>query len=538
MSYYSIKSSYQCGERDEALKCFPEEIEYRKDRIDELSKLAFLAADFAHPEALRLLFEAGMPPTVTGDHNFTLLHYLAAQKDSGYGRKPAGAVAETTALLLDNNVSVLRKDDDKGMTCYHYAAQNGVADMVETLVDRGAKLNMTDKDGNTAIHIACDHAKHAVYRLELERNGIESSKKKFEEKVNRQKELGMTDEQIAEYVEEWVHEAPDKVQKRCEDALRRVEDYFRTVKAFAEGGVDIDERNRLGESALDLAVESRAKKIAAFLSGTLTGDDDEAAIAAGGMTLHQAAEKDDAEAIKAIVGAGADPNALKDGEKIKFGGCTPLAIAIANFNENAVDALLSCGADPSFRDGDGRAALLFMLVPYVKVYPNEKTMDRIPKMIKSMLIAGFDADQAIDDKGNTLLIAVCKSQHGIMTNNRCIKVEVIKELLKLGCDVNRTNMFGETALMHACAFDFLIMENFQIDLLERGADVSLVDKKGDTALHYAARNENRPGAKALCDMLLEFGADAKAVNNLKKTALDLAVERENESLAKLLIKKM
>ena len=59
-------------------------------------------------------------------------------------------------------------------------------------------------------------------------------------------------------------------------------------------------------------MESDAKKIAAYLSGTLSGDES-ADIAARGMTLHQAAEKGDAEAIKAIAGTGADVNSLKDG---------------------------------------------------------------------------------------------------------------------------------------------------------------------------------------------------------------------------------
>jgi ankyrin repeat protein len=311
-------------------------------------------------------------------------------------------------------------------------------------------------------------------------------------------------------------------------ALQRVDNYFLTVKAFAGGGVDIDEKNEYGRTALDLAIGNDAKKIAAFLSGTL---DNDGGAAAGGMTLHQAAEKDDADAVKAIAGAGADLNALKDAEKHKFGGCTPLAIAVSNLGINAVDALLSCGADPSFKDGDDRVALLFLLYPYSKAGLNKNTADRIPKIIGSVFSAGFKADQTADGEENTLLTAACKSQGGARGN-------VINEMIKRGCDINKANSSGETALMHVCARDFKITENIQIDLLERGADVSAADKNGDTALHYAARNDDKTGAKALCDMLLEFGADANAVNNSKKTALDIAAERENEPLVKLLLGKM
>jgi hypothetical protein len=47
---------------------------------------------------------------------------------------------------------------------------------------------------------------------------------------------------------------------------RKLENYFKTVKAFAAGGVDIEEKNNYDKSALDIAVKSGTKKIAAFLA--------------------------------------------------------------------------------------------------------------------------------------------------------------------------------------------------------------------------------------------------------------------------------
>jgi ankyrin repeat protein len=82
------------------------------------------------------------------------------------------------------------------------------------------------------------------------------------------------------------------------------------------------------------------------------------------------------------------------------------------------------------------------------------------------------------------------------------------------------------------------MENVQLTLLERGVNVAAADQDGNTALHYAAKNRNKNGAKTLCDMLLEFGADASVVNNAGKAALDIATEQDNEPLVKLLLSKM
>jgi ankyrin repeat protein len=445
-------------------------------------ELIFLAADYAHHEALTFLIEAGASPAIADDYGFTPLHYLARQEESRYYPKPRGAVSACTELLLDNNVSYLRKDENEKMTCYHYAARNGMAEMVEALAHRGAKLSLTDKDGNTGIHIACDY----------------------------------------------VNTAPDLA-----------EEYFRVVRAFAEGGVDKDEKNSYDQSALDLAVKNGAKKIAAYLSGDLTEDADASAVAAGGMTLHQAAEKGDAEAIHAIAGAGADLNALKDDAEHRSGGCTALAIACAYLQPRAVEALLANGADPSFKDGKGRTAASFLVSGLqASLHSGVFNENRIPKILGDMLSAGMSIDETVNDDADTLLILACKSSRDKSYNNRSAKGDVIDAALAKGPALNLSNRFGETALMHACARDFDMMENIQTALLERGADVSASDQNGDTALHYAARNDDKNGAKVLCDMLLDFGAAADAVNNAGKTALDIATENGNEPLVKLLLTKM
>jgi ankyrin repeat protein len=509
MELHELKSIYNTGgkTREDALAAYREMVSEKG--IDHCGQdLLFLAADYAHAEALAFLLEAGASFSAVDGYGFTPLHYLARQEESRYHVKPRGAVAASTELLLDNKVSYLRKDENEKMTCYHYAARNGLPEMVEMLAKRGAKLNLTDKDGNTGIHIACDYVKAALNDIEYKKRDAEKS---------------------------------ETAGAKYKAALDLAEAYFRTVKAFAEGGVDIDEKNSYGQSALDIAVKNDAKKIAAYLSGALTGEADEAV--AGGMTLHQAAEKGDAEAINAIAKTGADLNALKDdGEHHSGGytaGYTALAIACAYLQSKAVEALLANGADPSFKDGKGRTALSYLVSGlqaslHSGIF-NEKV---IPKIIKDMAAAGMNINETVNDDADTLLILACKSERGKAYNNHSVKGDIIDTALALKADVKAANRFGETALMHVCARDFDMMENIQIALLEGGADTAATDRNGDTALHYAARNDDKNGAKVLCDMLLEFGAAADAVNNAGKTALDIATETNNEPLVKLLLTKM
>jgi ankyrin repeat protein len=463
---------------------------------------------------------------------------LAVRPKSERWIHPDGDVRKTAELLLDKKVSVLRKDELNNKTCYHHAAENGIYELVEVLAERGAKLNMTDNSGNTGIHIACYYVKKALSKPERKMESLERAKVRYEETLERLKGRDMTDEQIAEYIENNMSETPESLQKEYEAAVALIEGYFRVVKAFVAGGVDIDEKNNSGVSALDNAVESNAKKIAAYLSGA---PEDDNSIAAGGMTLHQATLKGDVEAIKAIVASGADLNAPDGAGK----GYSPLAIAVSRVDVDAVEALLACGADPSFKDNEGRVAIAQLFLESLGNTCNLRlalSEKHFSKIFKDMFSAGLTVNISVNEEEDTMLTLLCKRQprakFSINGANYSLFHVFLDEIMRRNPDINVTNRFGETALMFVCAADFKEMESIQLDLLEQGADVSVSDQKGNTALHYAARNNNNNGAKTLCDMLIEFGADANAVNNNGETALDIATQKDNEPLVKLLLSKM
>jgi ankyrin repeat protein len=72
-----------------------------------------------------------------------------------------------------------------------------------------------------------------------------------------------------------------------------------------------------------------------------------------GTALHSAASARDAASVRALLDAGADPNARQST------GYTPLHSAAHNGDAASVRALLSAGADPSLTTDDGKGARAF-----------------------------------------------------------------------------------------------------------------------------------------------------------------------------------
>ncbi|MDR2768551.1 MAG: ankyrin repeat domain-containing protein, partial [Treponema sp.] len=84
MEFHELKSIYNAcdtGEktREDALAAYRQIV--GEKGIDNCGQdLLILAADYAHPEALAFLLEAGAPASAAGDYGFTPLHYLARQE--------------------------------------------------------------------------------------------------------------------------------------------------------------------------------------------------------------------------------------------------------------------------------------------------------------------------------------------------------------------------------------------------------------------------------------------------------------------------
>ncbi len=107
--------------------------------------------------------------------------------------------------------------------------------------------------------------------------------------------------------------------------------------------------------------------------------------------------------------------------------------------------------------------------------------------------------------------------------------ELLPLLVGRGLDVNRDN-FGYPALVYASRGDKGEHPDWIEALLKYGADVNIQDRKGNTALHMAAR----AGSRTLAEVLLKAGADPTLRNSAKRTPLGEATIKKRRDLEELL----
>lgn len=481
MDFYNIKTLYRDSDTDKILAAYRD---MEPDTVDEIGERTplHLAASLADAAAIKFLLENGAEVNAKNAYGSFPLHDLAGIEDVRNFR-PGGVTEEEVRkcadLLFDAGASAIRKNDD-GTTALCEAARFARYEVIESAIAHGVKLTITDGDGNNPLHIACDWAAHPI-------NYIDRGHSLTEE------------EQLAGYI-------------RC-------------IRALLDAGIDIDEKNDYGKTALDIAIESGIKEITALLSG------DENFIKTGGMTLHQAIEKNDHNAVKSILETDTDLNEIA--ETGDFKGMTPLAVACYFLDLESVELLLAAGANPNFKNDDGKTCLTRLLTegdcqgePYG--WRKEKNICKI--LLKMLSNAGMDINETINDNSDTGLLLSCKKATGTYH----MDYSFASAFISSGCDINRSNLNGETPLMLVSRTEG--MEDLQIMLLEKGADVNAVDKNGNTPLHYAAQNPSANSAKEMAEMLFDFDfKNTDAVNIDGKTALEIATDNDNEPLVKFIL---
>ena len=324
-----------------------------------------------------------------------------------------------------------------------------------------------------------------------------------------------------------------------------------TAKLILESGqIDPEEKDSIGKTAFDVAVENGARKIGALLSGQ-EPETDELAALAGGLDIFHALWHNDMTALDALLRSGGDTQSIcEDKNMTDFKGKSPLGCALTWENFTAAEMLLRSGVDPDFRDSEERTA--FAVWMGNRGHEHEDKEECL-HFLQCLTECGWNPESPADKEGNTALSVACRGA-GYDTG-----IWAVRYLVENGADVNAANMQGQTPAMNLYGGRYwngniprfaALPRSYPYDgrscteqdaetleiLLEAGADINATDKWGNTLLHYIAASSMR-GSKEAAALVMDFGTpDVNAVNNEGLTALDIAAKKNDESLVKFLLK--
>ncbi|WP_341807853.1 ankyrin repeat domain-containing protein [Wolbachia endosymbiont (group E) of Neria commutata] len=197
------------------------------------------------------------------------------------------------------------------------------------------------------------------------------------------------------------------------------------------------------------------------------------------------------EAVDLLLTAGADPS-IKNKE-----GKIPLHYAANSYCHEAVKYLLDADADPNIQDKEGKIPLHYAANSYCH------------EAVKYLLDA--DADPNIQDKED-------KTPLHYAAHVNCS--EAVKYLLDADADPNIQDKEDKTPLHYAAEEN---SEDAIITLLNKGAKVDIQDKEGNTPLHNAARC----GDFNVVELLTEKNPDINLKNKNGDTALHLALNSKD-----------
>lgn len=292
-----------------------------------------VACTFADEDAVRILLERGADVNVKNNDGDTPLCVLAKHN---YCRQEA-TFADIAGLLLSKGARVLRSG--KNTTALIEAVRNRHFLMADALLMSGYRIDTANSNGDNVLHAICQSAGDIAY------------------------DIKRTEERIADFSERWYSERDRREIYENMESLREAEKLcFLTAKRILENGqIDPEDKNNIGKTAFDIAVEEGARRIGALLSGQ-DPETDELSALAGGLNVFQALWYKDMVALDAILHSGVELQTVCEDEKLHdFKGKSPLACALSWDNVKAVEMLLRSGADPNFRDSEERTAFAVWL---------------------------------------------------------------------------------------------------------------------------------------------------------------------------------
>ena len=295
-----------------------------------------------------------------------------------------------------------------------------------------------------------------------------------------------------------VVEVPENTNAKC-ILLHRASFYgqFGVVRLLVEHLADVNIRNANNDTALHFAAKSGSVNIINLLvdkgmSANLTNTHDD-------TPLHVSARCGNLEATKTLIERGAAVNSTN------LYGNTPLMSAAYDGKSEVFYYLTEVGADINIRNIQDDSGLHYA------------ALSGSVEIVKFLL-----------DKGMSVNLTNTHDSTPLHVSAQCGNLEATKTLIERGAAVNSTNVYGNTPLMEA-AYEGKA-EVFRY-LTEVGADINTRNKKEYGTIHYAAVS----GSVEIIKFLLDEGISVNLSNRDNENPLDISARCGNLKSTKILV---
>ncbi|MDA3885346.1 MAG: ankyrin repeat domain-containing protein [Candidatus Delongbacteria bacterium] len=377
-------------------------------------------------------------------------------------------------ILLKTDKNLLEKNIDEYLTPLNYSASNSKTEIAKFLIDNGANINATDKEGSIPIHNSAAKGNYELTKYLIEK-GTD---------INYKDLNGVTPLYFA-----------------------FVSGNFQLIKYMIDKGADYTNFSSSGITPLHFATSNGNSQILKYL--IKKGLDVNVKSAAGQTPIVWAVARNNVEAIKLLKENNADINYVDEHKQ------NLLFIAASRKAKESFELLLSYGLDINSKDKYNQTPLTNA------VYSGKE-------MVEFLLEKGAEPAPIECMNGNICKIEGRTPLHNAISSN---DVEVVKLLIKYKAPVNIQDEEGITPLILAIRNG---SEEIVKVLLKNGADVNLKENVlGQTPLHIAASK----GYQDIVELLLENGSEVNSGDNQGQNALYLATFHKNKNVVKSLLQK-
>ncbi|XP_048244137.1 uncharacterized protein LOC125376220 [Haliotis rufescens] len=419
-------------------------------------------------ETYQLFLDKGADVQIKNNEGQTVLQLAA--------RANCKKCVEMLLLMFDIN-----DQDEAGNTALHYLHHQGLhfkrisgGDCHKTfqlLLDKGADVQIKNKEGKTVLHGAAETHCHKCVEMLLPMFDI-----------NLQDEGGNT-------VLHNLHCQKSYFFERSECVCHK------TCQLFLDKGADVKIKNKKGQTVLHLAAETLCNKCVKILLPMFDiNDRDEA----GNTALHYLTHCE-----------------IPFNERSNF-------VCFETYQ-----LFLDKGADVKIKNKEGQTVL-------------HLAAEANCKHIVEMLLPMFDINDQ-DEAGNTALHYLhCQDSH--FNRRECLHCEIYLLFLDKGADVKIKNKEGQTVLHLAAEANC----KRSLEMLLPMFDINVQDDMGKTALHYLTHNDSNVeesvfDRKSKCldhetyQLFLDKGADVQIKNKEGQTVLHLAAKANCNKCVEMLL---